>query len=111
MNFKIAIVGASLMALGGIFAAGCGNACEDAATAISEKLQSCPTPPKATTTTGTTGGSASCTDAAGTLLTCQAAAFKAADCNCIGGGDVTKCTAAQSKSFTDAFTACSAPAK
>jgi hypothetical protein len=105
MNFKIAIVGASLMAFGGIFAVGCGNACDDAATAISDKLASCPTPPKVTTTT-TTGASTTCTDAAGTLLTCQAAAFTAADCNCIGGGDVTKCTAAQAKSFTDAFTAC-----
>ena len=105
MNFKIAIVGASLITLGGIFAVGCGNACEDAATAISDKLASCPTPPKVTTTS-TSGAEATCTDAAGTLLTCQAAAFTAADCNCIGGGDVTKCTAEQAKSFTDAFTAC-----
>ncbi|MEP7124468.1 MAG: hypothetical protein ABJE95_26305 [Byssovorax sp.] len=105
MNFKIAIAGAALMAFGGIVAVGCGNACDDAAQAITDKLAGCPNPPKAVSTT-TSGASTTCTDAAGTLLTCQAAAFTAADCNCIGGGDVTKCTAAQAKSFTDAFTAC-----
>jgi len=105
MNFKIAIVGASLMAFSGIVAMGCGNACEDAVKAESDKLASCPTPPKAVTTT-TSGAATTCTDAAGTLLTCQAKAFSAAPCDCIGGGDITKCTPAQGKTFTDAFMAC-----
>ncbi|MEO5725835.1 MAG: hypothetical protein ABI134_32520 [Byssovorax sp.] len=106
MNFKIAFVGAALMAFGGLFAVGCGgNDCEAAADTISAKLAGCPKPPTVTTTSST-GASAECTDAAGALLKCQAAAFDAASCDCIGGGDITKCTADQAKSFSDAFTAC-----
>jgi hypothetical protein len=106
MNFKIAFVGAALMAFGGLFAVGCGgNACEDAATAISDKLAGCPNPPTATTTTST-GAETECTDALGTIATCQAAAFTAASCDCIGGGDATKCTADQSAAFLKDLSAC-----
>ncbi len=106
MNFKIAFVGAALMAFGGLFAVGCGgNKCENAGTAIADKLQGCPKPPTVMATS-TSGAEVECSDAAGTLLTCQAAAFTAASCDCIGGGDLTKCTPADSKSFSDAFTAC-----
>ena len=106
MNFKIAFVGAALMAFGGLFAVGCGgNACEDAVTAEQDKLAGCPNPPKTSTAT-TSGTTVECTDALGTIATCQAAAFTAASCDCIGGGDITKCTAADAKSFSDAFTAC-----
>ena len=106
MNFKIAFVGAALMAFGGIFAVGCGgNDCEKAADTISAKLAGCPNPPTVTTTSSS-GTTAECTDAAGTLLQCQAAAFDGASCDCIGAGDATKCTAEQLKSFSDAFTAC-----
>lgn len=81
------------------------NACEIAVDQIEAKLAGCPTPPQVTTTTSG-GGQTTCTAAAGTLVLCQAAAFVQASCDCIGGGDVTLCTADQAKVFTDAFTAC-----
>jgi hypothetical protein len=82
------------------------NLCELAQDQVFAKLASCPNPPTVTSGSGSGGGSVECTDAAGTLLTCQAAAFAAATCDCIGGGDVTQCTAADAKSFSDAFSLC-----
>ena len=90
MNFKIAFVGAALMAFGGLTAVGCGNACEDASAKISDYLAACPKPP--TATTATSGASVSCTDALGTIATCQAAVITATPCDCLGAGDSTKCT-------------------
>ncbi len=81
------------------------NLCQIAADQITAKLAGCPNPPTVTTTTGS-GTQVECTDAAGTLVTCQAAAFVNASCDCLGGGDITKCTAEQAKSFSDAFTVC-----
>ena len=37
---------------------------------------------------------------------CQAAAIASASCDCLGVGDTTKCTADQSKAFSDAITSC-----
>ena len=79
--------------------------CEIASDQIVAKLLSCPKPPQISTTT-TGGTQTECTAAAGTLELCQAAAFAKGSCDCIGGGDVTLCTADQAKMFTDAFTAC-----
>ncbi len=107
MNFKIAIVGVAMMAFGGLFAVGCGaDACTQAGDDIAAKLAGCPKPPAVKTTSSTTAAAPACTDAAGTIATCQAAAFTAASCDCIGGGDPTKCMPADAKKFTDAFTAC-----
>ena len=106
MNFKIAFVGAALMAFGGLFAAGCGgNACETAATKAADYLAACPKPPAMKAAT-TSGAAPACTDAAGSLATCQAAAITATSCDCLGGGDATKCTAEQVKTFTDALAKC-----
>jgi hypothetical protein len=107
MNFKIAIVGAAMMAFGGLFAVGCGaDACTTAGDDIAAKQASCPKPPPVVTTSSTTGTAAACTDASGKILTCQATAIKAASCDCLGFGDSTKCLPADSKTFLDAFTAC-----
>lgn len=81
------------------------TACEIALDQFEAKLASCPKPPTASSTTSG-GTQPTCTAAAGTLLLCQAAAFVQGSCDCIGGGDVTKCTAAQAKTFTDAFMTC-----
>lgn len=81
------------------------NACELASDQIVAKLASCPKPPQIGSGSGG-GTSAECTAAAGSLLLCQAAAFVQASCDCIGGGDVNKCTAEQSKAFSDAFISC-----
>jgi hypothetical protein len=106
MNFKIAFVGAALMAFGGLFAVGCGgNACEDAATAAADYLAACPKPPAVSATT-TSGTAPACTDAAGTLATCQSAAITSTPCDCLGAGDAIKCTADQSKAFLDALAKC-----
>ena len=105
MNFKIAFVGAALMAFGGLFAVGCGaDKCATAATDISDYLAACPKPPTATTTTS--GTTVTCTDALGTIASCQAAAITATPCDCLGAGDATKCTAAQLKTFSDAIALC-----
>ena len=106
MNFKIAFVGAALMAFGGLFAVGCGgNACEDAATSISDYLAACPKPPTASATS-TSGATVECTDALGTIATCQAAAITATPCDCLGAGDATKCTADQLTAFSAAIGKC-----
>ncbi|MEP7121159.1 MAG: hypothetical protein ABJE95_09625 [Byssovorax sp.] len=78
------------------------NLCDRSVQDIADKLASCPAPP----TNGGVGAPGECTDAAATLLTCQAAAFAAASCDCIGAGNVNKCTSEQAKSFMDAVTAC-----
>ena len=84
MNFKIAFVGAALMAFAGIVTVGCGgNDCETAADASLAKYESCPDY-KAPATTSGTSTSTECTDAAGKLLTCQSACITAASCECIG---------------------------
>ena len=106
MNFKIAFVGAALMAFGGLFAVGCGgNKCEDASATISDYLKACPKPPAAMTTS-TSGAAVECTDALGTIATCTATAITSAPCDCVGGGDPTKCTAAQATAFTTALSKC-----
>lgn len=105
MNFKIAFVGAALMAFGGLFAVGCGgNKCETASESIADYLAACPKPPTATTTS--TGATAECTDALGTIAECQAAAITATPCDCLNAGDATKCTADQLTAFATAIGKC-----
>ena len=80
------------------------NACQIAADQVTAKLAACPNPPMSTSTGS--GTQAECTDATGKLLTCQVAALVATTCDCLGAGDANKCTAEQSKAFTDAITLC-----
>lgn len=80
------------------------GACDVAADQISTKLDSCGNPPKVFGNDG--GPPPECTADVGKLALCQAAAFAHGACDCIGGGDVTLCTADQAKSFTAAFVAC-----
>lgn len=81
------------------------DACQLAADQIRLKIAACPNAPTPSTTTGS-GGESECTSAAGEVVTCQAAALAPVSCDCLGLGDSTKCTAAESKAFKDAFTAC-----
>ena len=94
MNFKIAFVGAALMAFAGIVTVGCGgNDCETAADASLAKYESCPDFKAPTTTSGTSGTAAECTDAAGKLLTCQSACITSASCECLGFDKTKTCAA------------------
>jgi hypothetical protein len=105
MNFKIAFVGAALMAFGGIFTVGCGGTdCEKAADTISAKYTTCGG--KAVTSTTTTGASAECTEAAGTLLLCQSACYDAADCTLIVPDAAKPPTADQAKAYLDCTAKC-----
>jgi hypothetical protein len=104
MNFKIAFVGAALMAFGGIFTVGCGgNDCEKAADTFAAKFESCG---GKVTDTSTSGSSAECTDAAGALALCNAACIDAADCSLVVVDTTKPPTAEQAKAFTDCVTAC-----
>lgn len=105
MNFKIAFVGAALMAFGGLFAIGCGgNDCETAADDIVAKLTSCPDY-KAVETTSGTGTTVECTDALAAQSTCTAACYTAAKCECLGLDKSKTCSTddltAQAKCLTD----------
>jgi hypothetical protein len=80
------------------------SVCELAADQMTAKLKGCPKPLSTNPTSG--GGTVQCTEALGTILLCQAAAVVNAPCDCIGGGDVSKCTAADSKAFVDAVSLC-----
>ena len=79
--------------------------CQIAVDQVTIKLAGCPVPPQ-TTSSSSGGGQSECSAAQGKLLLCQVAAFTAASCDCLGAGDITKCTADESKAFSDAFTAC-----
>jgi hypothetical protein len=106
MNFKIAFVGAALMAFGGLFAVGCGgDACTTAADDITAAQSACPDykAPAATTTGGT---AAECTDALGKTATCVAACTTGTSCECMGLDKSKMCAAADSKKFLDCFAAC-----
>ena len=81
------------------------NACQLGADQVVAKLAACPNPPTATTTTGG-GTQVECTDATARLITCQVAAILAVSCDCLGAGDASKCTAEQSKAFSDAISTC-----
>ena len=105
MNFKIAFVGAALMAFGGIFTVGCGgNDCESAADTIAAKQESCGV--KTASTTSTTGASVECTDALGKQSQCVAACTDKADCAVLKADPAKPPTAEQSKSFLDCIAAC-----
>ena len=105
MNFKIAFVGAALMAFGGIFTVGCGgNDCEKAADTFAAKFESCGGKVAATTTSS--GTTAECTDAAGTLALCQATCIDAADCALIVPNTMKPPTADQVKAFSDCTAKC-----
>src|SRR5689334_23620775 len=107
MNFKIAIVGAALMAFGGIFTVGCGgNDCEAAADTIAAKQEACGV--TSSSTSGTTGASVECTEELGTQSLCLAACTDAADCSLIKADPAKPPTAEQSKSFLDCIAKCSA---
>ena len=80
------------------------NACELAEAQILAQLAACPQPPQISTSTG--GSQIECTDALGKISICQAAAIASVSCDCLGAGDTTKCTADQSKAFSDAITSC-----
>jgi hypothetical protein len=47
-----------------------------------------------------------CSDEAGTILLCQAAAFSDASCDCIGSGDKNKCAPTDAQAFEAALAAC-----
>jgi len=105
MNFKIAFVGAALMAFGGIFTVGCGGTdCEAAADTIAAKYETCGV--AAATTTTSTGASAECTDAAGAASLCLAACIDKADCSLVKPDTAKPPTADQSKAYLDCITAC-----
>lgn len=105
MNFKIAFVGAALMAFGGIFTVGCGGSdCETAADTIAAKYSTCGG--KTVDSSSTTGASAECTEAAGKLLLCQSACYDAADCSIIVVDAAKPPTADQVKAYTDCSAKC-----
>ena len=109
MNFKIAFVGAALMAFGGIFTVGCGgNDCEAAADTILAKQEACGV--TAAATTGTSGTTAECTEALGTQSLCVAACTDAADCALIKADPAKPPTAEMSTKFLECLGKC-APAK
>jgi hypothetical protein len=80
------------------------DACQLAADKLSAQFAACPSPPVSTSTGS--GTSAECTEAAGRIATCQAAAIAGVSCNCLGLGDATQCTADEQKTFTDALSLC-----
>lgn len=105
MNFKIAFVGAALMAFGGIFTVGCGgNDCEKAADTFAAKFESCGG--TVTDTSSSSGTSAECTDAAGALALCNAACIDAADCSLVVADAAKPPTAEQAKAFSDCVVKC-----
>ena len=81
------------------------NACQLAVDEITTQLAACPKPPAVTGTSGG-GGQPECTDAAGTLALCQAAAIGTTTCDCLGAGDSSQCTQAQLQAFSDALSKC-----
>lgn len=106
MNFKIAFVGAALMAFGGLFAIGCGgNDCETAADDIVAKLTSCPDY-KAVETTSTSGTSVECTDALAAIATCQSACYTATSCECLGLDKSKTCDTADITKYSDCISKC-----
>ena len=105
MNFKIAFVGAALMAFGGIFTVGCGgNDCEKAADTILAKFESCGG--KVVDNSSSSGTSAECTEAAGTLLLCNATCTDQAACSLIVPDATKPPTAEESKAFLDCTSKC-----
>ncbi len=105
MNFKIAFVGAALMAFAGIVTVGCGgSACETAADDITAKQASCPDYVAPTTTTD--GATVECTDALGTQSACAAACITASTCECIGLDKSKMCAAADSTKYLTCVTDC-----
>jgi hypothetical protein len=107
MNFKIAFVGAALMAFGGIFTVGCGgNDCEAAADTILAKQEACGV--TAAATTSTTGASVECTEALGTQSLCVAACTDGADCSLIKADPAKPPTAEQSTAFLECLGKCTA---
>jgi hypothetical protein len=107
MNFKIAFVGASLMAFAGIITVGCGSdPCQTAADSIAAKQTSCPDKPAATAAGSTTGAAVTCTDALGKVATCQAACFTGTTCECLGLDKAKMCAAADATKFLDCISKC-----
>ena len=105
MNFKIAFVGAALMAFGGIFTVGCGgNDCEKAADTFAAKFESCGG--KVSETSTSSGTSAECTDAAGALALCNAACIDAAPCTLVIIDPAKPPTADESKKFSECVSKC-----
>ena len=104
MNFKIAFVGAALMAFGGIFTVGCGgNDCESAADTIAAKYETC----GATLPTGgTDSGSAECTEAAGKSSLCLAACIDKADCALVKVDAAKPPTMEQAASYAKCLQGC-----
>jgi hypothetical protein len=82
-----------------------GNACQLAANQVTAQLAACPKPPTVTSTSSG-GTQAECTDAAGRIALCQAAAIGATSCNCLGAGDSTLCTQDELTAFSNAISLC-----
>ena len=80
------------------------NLCERAADVITTKYAACGG--KTVDTSTGSGSSAECTDAAGTLLTCQAGCYAAADCSIIVADSNKQPTSEQVKAYTDCATTC-----
>ena len=101
---KKIVLACGILGILGALSIGCGgNACEKAADQVEAKFTDCgATLP----TTSGTSGSTECTDDLGKKSQCSADCISAASCDCIGAGDITKCTADQAKSYGDCSTAC-----
>jgi hypothetical protein len=78
--------------------------CELASDVILAKYTSCGGPAVTTTTTG--GTTAECTQAAGVLVTCQAACYNAASCNLVVPDSANPPTAEQAQQYVDCATKC-----
>ncbi len=80
------------------------NPCELAAAMITAKLSGCGV--KDTTTSSSSGGTVECTDAAGAVVTCQAACLVAADCSVFVNDPSNPATSEQSQAFLNCVTKC-----
>lgn len=107
MNFKIAFVGAALMAFGGIFTVGCGGSdCDTASDTISAKYETC----GATLPTGGDTEGAECSEAAGKASLCFAACVDKADCALIKVDTAKPPTTEMSTAHAKCIADCATPA-
>ena len=108
MNFKIAFVGAALMAFGGIFTVGCGGSdCETASDTVAAKYETC----GATLPAGTDGDAdAECSEAAGKASLCLAACIDKADCALIKVDPAKPAPTDAATSYANCLKDCSTPA-
>lgn len=79
------------------------NDCQEAQAQIQAKIDSCHS---ASAVDHFVRVPLGCTDEAGTLALCQAAAFRDASCDCTGFGDINTCTPTDAQAFKAASEAC-----